>query len=88
MRHKFVEPTPIQEQSIPPAVAGKDLMGIAQTGTGKTLAFGIPLIQRVFEKRGLALQGWCRMSAGLPIEERHAQAAADTRSEEEVHRRL
>ena len=48
-------PTPIQAQSIPVALEGKDLIGIAQTGTGKTLAFGIPLIQRVFEKHGLAL---------------------------------
>ena len=42
-------PTPIQEQSIPIAIEGKDMMGIAQTGTGKTLAFGIPLIQRVLK---------------------------------------
>src|SRR3989344_843731 len=52
VRHKFVEPTPIQEQSIPPAVAGKDLMGIAQTGTGKTLAFGVPMIQRLAQSGG------------------------------------
>ena len=47
----FTVPTPIQEQSIPIAIEGKDLMGIAQTGTGKTLAFGIPLIQRVLALR-------------------------------------
>ena len=51
----FKVPTPIQAQSIPVALEGKDLIGIAQTGTGKTLAFGIPLIQRVFEKKGFAL---------------------------------
>ena len=51
-RHKFTTPTPIQEQSIPPAVAGKDLMGIAQTGTGKTLAFGVPMIQRLAQSGG------------------------------------
>lgn len=44
---KFITPTPIQAQSIPAAIEGKDLMGIAQTGTGKTLAFGIPMIQRI-----------------------------------------
>ena len=38
-------PTPIQEQAIPRAIEGKDIMGIAQTGTGKTFAFGIPTIQ-------------------------------------------
>ena len=51
----FSTPTPIQKQSIPIAVEGKDVMGIAQTGTGKTLAFGIPLIQQVLKTNGLAL---------------------------------
>ncbi len=40
-------PTPIQQQSIPIAILGKDVMGIAQTGTGKTFAFGIPMLQRI-----------------------------------------
>lgn len=44
-RLNFKVPTPIQERSIPPAIQGKDLIGIAQTGTGKTLAFGVPMIQ-------------------------------------------
>jgi len=43
----FVKPTPIQHQSIPTALEGKDLIGVAQTGTGKTLAFGIPMIQHL-----------------------------------------
>lgn len=51
----FSVPTPIQEQSIPIALDGKDVMGIAQTGTGKTLAFGIPLIQHVLQKHGIGL---------------------------------
>ncbi|KKU93948.1 MAG: DEAD/DEAH box helicase [Candidatus Jorgensenbacteria bacterium GW2011_GWA1_48_13] len=51
----FKVPTPIQEQSIPIAIEGKDLMGIAQTGTGKTLAFGIPLIQNLLQRNGLGL---------------------------------
>ncbi|MCG3176477.1 MAG: ATP-dependent RNA helicase RhlE [Candidatus Omnitrophica bacterium] len=46
-RLKYVTPTPIQQQAIPVAVEGKDVLGIAQTGTGKTLAFGVPLIQRL-----------------------------------------
>jgi ATP-dependent RNA helicase RhlE len=49
---KFVHPTPIQQQSIPIAIQGKDLMGIAQTGTGKTLAFGLPMIQRLAQSKG------------------------------------
>jgi ATP-dependent RNA helicase RhlE len=51
----FISPTPIQEQSIPIANEGKDVMGIAQTGTGKTLAFGIPMIQRVLKGEGVGL---------------------------------
>ncbi len=49
---KFTTPTPIQKQSIPSAITGKDLMGIAQTGTGKTMAFGIPMIQRLAQSGG------------------------------------
>jgi ATP-dependent RNA helicase RhlE len=52
---KFVTPTPIQKQAIPEAVAGKDLIGIAQTGTGKTLAFGLPMIQRLGQNKGQGL---------------------------------
>ena len=44
---KFEIPTPIQEKAIPIAIQGKDVIGIAQTGTGKTLAFSIPIIQRL-----------------------------------------
>lgn len=51
----FNEPTPIQRQAIPIAISGQDLMGIAQTGTGKTLAFGIPMIQRLYSHKGTAL---------------------------------
>src|SRR6187549_801889 len=52
---KFITPTPIQFQSIPIAIEGKDVMGIAQTGTGKTLAFGIPMIQRLAQNKGRGL---------------------------------
>ncbi|RJQ28069.1 DEAD/DEAH box helicase [Candidatus Parcubacteria bacterium] len=54
-RLNFVTPTPIQEQAIIPLLQGKDVMGIAQTGTGKTLAFGIPLVQSAIQKKGLSL---------------------------------
>ena len=46
-RNKFTVPTPIQEQAIPLGLAGRDVLGTAQTGTGKTAAFGIPLIARL-----------------------------------------
>lgn len=43
----FENPTPIQEKSIPVAITGKDIIGQAQTGTGKTTAFGVPLINKI-----------------------------------------
>ncbi|GAB1785808.1 hypothetical protein PMEGAPL128_49230 [Priestia megaterium] len=52
----FEEATPIQAEAIPIAMTGKDLIGQAQTGTGKTTAFGIPLIERV-ELDEEAIQG-------------------------------
>lgn len=51
----FHKPTPIQAQAIPAAIQGKDVMGVAQTGTGKTLAFGIPMIQRLAQTGGRGL---------------------------------
>ncbi len=44
----YVTPTPIQEQAIPSVLAGKDLLGLAQTGTGKTAAFVLPILQRLY----------------------------------------
>jgi len=46
-RMGFEEMTPIQEQTIPLALEGKDVIGQAQTGTGKTAAFGLPMLQKV-----------------------------------------
>src|SRR5579872_7391981 len=46
-KHGFVEPTPVQALSIEPALAGHNLVATAQTGTGKTLAFVLPLIHRL-----------------------------------------
>lgn len=54
-RLNYSEPTPVQEQAIPVGIEGKDLIGIAQTGTGKTIAFGIPMIQRLTQSRGRGL---------------------------------
>jgi ATP-dependent RNA helicase RhlE len=52
---KYTVPTPIQEKAIPIAIEGKDVIGVAQTGTGKTLAFGIPMVQRLAQGKGKAL---------------------------------
>jgi len=46
-KHGFVQPTPIQELAIEPALAGRDLVATAQTGTGKTLAFVLPIIHQI-----------------------------------------
>jgi len=47
----YTHPTPIQQQSIPILLKGKDLLGCAQTGTGKTASFAIPIIQQMVEKK-------------------------------------
>lgn len=54
-RIKFKVPTPIQLKAIPPALEGKDIIGIAQTGTGKTHSFAIPMIQILAQKKGIGL---------------------------------
>ena len=52
---KFKVPTPIQLKAIPLAIEGKDIVGIAQTGTGKTHSFAIPMVQRLVAKKGIGL---------------------------------
>ncbi|HEY0132466.1 MAG TPA: DEAD/DEAH box helicase, partial [Nannocystis sp.] len=43
----YTEPTPIQVEAIPPVLAGRDVVGCARTGTGKTAAFALPILQRI-----------------------------------------
>jgi ATP-dependent RNA helicase RhlE len=47
----YTSPTPVQEQSIPPLLDGRDVLGVAQTGTGKTAAFALPVLQIMGRKR-------------------------------------
>ncbi len=54
-RIKFRVPTPIQFKAIPLALEGKDVIGVAQTGTGKTHSFAIPMVQRLVQKKGIGL---------------------------------
>lgn len=53
----FVNPTPIQSQSIPPALKGKDILGSARTGSGKTLAFLIPILERLYQNKWGQMDG-------------------------------
>ena len=51
---KLLRPTPVQQQAIKPGSEGKDILAIANTGTGKTAAFGIPIIQRLNANKSLS----------------------------------
>ena len=48
----YITPTPIQTRAIPELLKGKDVLGIAQTGTGKTAAFALPILQRLSRCQG------------------------------------
>jgi ATP-dependent RNA helicase RhlE len=69
LKLQFKHPTPIQRKVIPSALEGKDVIGIAQTGTGKTMAFGIPLIQRLAGLKGRALVLVPTRELALQVEE-------------------
>ncbi len=71
----LTQPTPIQAQAIPHALNGRDVMGLAQTGTGKTAAFGIPLIARLMEEGGRAAPKTARGLILAPTRELAGQIA-------------
>jgi ATP-dependent RNA helicase RhlE len=71
----YTTPTPIQEQAIPTVLQGGDLLGIAQTGTGKTAAFVLPSIQRLVEANKRVLPTHCRMLVLAPTRELASQIA-------------
>ncbi|MCU0679997.1 MAG: DEAD/DEAH box helicase [Planctomycetes bacterium] len=66
---KIETPTPIQKKSIPIALQGEDLIGIAQTGTGKTFAFGIPMLQKLAVEAGQGLIILPTRELALQVEE-------------------
>ena len=79
-RKGYTTPTPIQTQAIPSVLQGKDLLGIAQTGTGKTAAFMLPSIDRLVEAGKRAAPRSCRMLVLAPTRElagQIAQSASD-----------
>ncbi len=65
----YTEPTPIQAQAIPSVMAGDDLLGIAQTGTGKTAAFALPILHRLAANRNPAPPKGCRVLVLSPTRE-------------------
>ncbi len=66
---QYIHPTPIQAQSIPALIAGRDLLGLAETGTGKTAAFVLPLLQRLAEEGGRPQPGSPRALILAPTRE-------------------
>ena len=75
----YTEPTPIQRDSIPTLLEGRDLLGIAQTGTGKTAAFVLPSIQRLVASAKRVLPTHCRMLVLAPTRELASQIAESAR---------
>jgi len=76
----YVTPTPIQIQAIPQALAGKDLLGIAQTGTGKTAAFALPILQRLGKSGITRKPRGCRALILSPTRELASQIADSFRA--------
>ncbi|MDD5194857.1 MAG: DEAD/DEAH box helicase [Candidatus Omnitrophica bacterium] len=74
-RIKFKVPTPIQVKAIPLGVQGKDIVGIAQTGTGKTHSFAIPMVQRLAQGKGTGLVLAPTRELAIQIEEAFAGLA-------------
>jgi len=70
-REGYTEPTPIQQMAIPHLLEGRDLLGCAQTGTGKTAAFALPILQRLVESGGR--KGRIRVLVLTPTRELAAQ---------------
>ncbi len=70
---RYASPTPIQAQAIPHVLAGRDLMGIAQTGTGKTAAFALPILQRLADDGRRAPRRSCRALVLAPTRELASQ---------------
>ena len=77
---KYVTPTPIQAQTVPLAAQGRDVIGIAQTGTGKTAAFALPILHHLLNKRMRPAQKSCRVLVLSPTRELSGQIADSFRA--------
>jgi ATP-dependent RNA helicase RhlE len=82
----YTTPTPIQAQAIPHVLAGRDLLGIAATGTGKTAAFALPILQRLAATKDVAPRGGCRALVLAPTRELIAQIGDSFRAYGRNHR--
>ena len=76
----YTEPTPIQVQAIPHVMLGRDLQGIAQTGTGKTAAFALPILHRLLVDKRPAPRRGCRVLVLSPTRELAGQIAESFRN--------
>jgi ATP-dependent RNA helicase RhlE len=76
----YSQPTPIQAQAIPTILAARDLLGIAQTGTGKTAAFALPILHRLAADRHSAPRKGCRVLVLSPTRELATQIAESFRT--------
>ncbi|CAA7623263.1 RNA helicase [Candidatus Terasakiella magnetica] len=76
----YTNPTPIQEQSIPHLLQGHDVLGLAQTGTGKTASFALPLLQRLDEVKRRAMPKSCRILVLTPTRELAVQVGQSFRT--------
>ena len=76
----YATPTPIQAQAIPAVLSGRDLLGIAQTGTGKTAAFALPILHRLAADRRAAPRRGCRVLVLAPTRELASQIAESFRT--------
>jgi ATP-dependent RNA helicase RhlE len=76
----YEKPTPIQAQAIPPAMQGRDLCGIAQTGTGKTAAFALPILHRLANNAAPTPRHGCRVLVLAPTRELASQIADSFRT--------
>ena len=70
---QYVTPTPIQAQTIPVALSGRDIVGIAQTGTGKTAAFALPILHQLAGRHTRAERKCCRVLVLAPTRELASQ---------------
>jgi ATP-dependent RNA helicase RhlE len=80
VRAEYTTPTPIQSQAIPHVMRGADLLGIAQTGTGKTAAFALPIIHRLMADRRPYQRTACRCLVLAPTRELASQIAESFRT--------